>query len=85
MASTKANTFFSEGELTELKELFDQHDSNKDGLVNTIELLQLTRSLDEPATSEEVQCVIELFDTDKDGSLNYNEFLSLMEKLRSLD
>ncbi|KAG0380383.1 hypothetical protein BGX24_008632 [Mortierella sp. AD032] len=74
---------FSDEELSELKGLFVQHDADKDGTINTAELLKITEYLETPATEDAVKAVIQQYDADNDGKLDYNEFLELMKELRN--
>ncbi|KAG0275438.1 hypothetical protein BGZ95_008802 [Linnemannia exigua] len=60
---------FSREELSDLKDVFVQHDADGDGTVNTAELLKTINALDELVTKDEVETVIQVFDTDNDGSL----------------
>ena len=76
---------FTEEELKELTGLFHEHDKNLNGSVDRAELIQLIKSLEEKATSEEVEAAIASFDTDNDGALNLEEFMSLMAGLRRLE
>ncbi|KAG0304645.1 hypothetical protein BGZ98_005244 [Dissophora globulifera] len=69
-------------ELPDLEKVFAKYDTDKDGTVNTSELLKMCKDLEQPATEDEVNFVIEQFDTDGDGKLDYNEFVGLMEILR---
>ncbi|KAG9323382.1 hypothetical protein KVV02_007496 [Mortierella alpina] len=79
------NRGFTPEELEQLTEMFHKHDENKDGLVNRKELLQLIRSTDEDISPDDVEQAINEFDTNKDGALDYTEFMSLMTHLRSMD
>ncbi|KFH62331.1 hypothetical protein MVEG_11542 [Podila verticillata NRRL 6337] len=81
------HTLFSSEELTKLKEGFEKSDENKDGLISTDELLKLTESLGQhvtQATQEEVHSIIKSFDTNVDGSLDLDEYLTLMANLRAM-
>ncbi|KAG0321192.1 phospholipid scramblase 1 [Podila horticola] len=84
---SNAHTIFSPEELTKFKEGFVKYDENKDGRISTEELLKLTESLGEhvtQATQEQVQSVIKSFDTNVDGSLDLDEYITLMANLRAM-
>ncbi|KAG0305901.1 hypothetical protein BGZ99_001943, partial [Dissophora globulifera] len=81
---TMADTF-TDDELSEMKEIFDEYDTDTDGNVNTEELLLMITRLGVDATPDDVKFVIKTFDTDKNGKLDYNEFLELMKVLQNMD
>ncbi|KAF9554926.1 Calmodulin-like protein 5 [Mortierella alpina] len=83
-ASTQAKLLFTPDELKNLKDLFDGHDANTDGRINAKELMQLIRSTHQTAPSKEVEAAVVTFDTDGDGALNFEEFMSIMTHLRGL-
>ncbi|KAG0300127.1 hypothetical protein BGZ98_009426 [Dissophora globulifera] len=76
---------FTDDELSEMREIFDEHDTDKDGNVNTEELLLMITRLGVDATPDDVKFVIKTFDTDKNGKLDYNEFLELIKVLQNMD
>ncbi|KAF9199718.1 hypothetical protein BGZ59_003736 [Podila verticillata] len=78
------NKVFTAEEVSELKQLFAQHDSDQDGRISTKELLNLTKSLGETASEEDVLFVIKSFDTNNNGALDMKEYLDLMANLRSI-
>ncbi|KAG0067748.1 hypothetical protein BGZ93_002351 [Podila epicladia] len=80
-----ANKDFTKEETEELKQLFANHDKNKDGRLNTDELLKLILSVDGTVTEDEILFAIETFDTDGDGALDEQEYLNLMSRLRDID
>ncbi|KAG0315289.1 hypothetical protein BGZ99_007544 [Dissophora globulifera] len=69
-------------ELPDLEKVFAKYDTDKDGTVNTSELLKMCEDLEQPATEDEVDFVIEQFDANGDGKLDYSEFVGLMQMLR---
>ncbi|KAG0354281.1 actinin alpha 2, partial [Gamsiella multidivaricata] len=78
------NKPFTADELAQFKELFTSYDKNNDGRVDRTELYELTKSLGEAVTNEELDFVIKNFDTDGDGALDYDEFVELMATLRAV-
>ncbi|CAO3574704.1 unnamed protein product [Mortierella alpina] len=85
MSSTPAKSLFTKEEFEELTGLFKEHDKNLDGSVDRAELIKLIRSAGEEASPDEVEAAIDSFDTDNDGALNFEEFMSLMTRLRRLE
>ncbi|KAF9171475.1 hypothetical protein BGX21_004710 [Mortierella sp. AD011] len=79
-----ANSGFNAQEVQELKEEFTRFDTNNDGRVDASELLELTKTLGETATQEELDFVLKSFDKNADGGLDFAEFLELMNTLRSV-
>ncbi|KAF9349315.1 hypothetical protein BGX26_012371, partial [Mortierella sp. AD094] len=75
---------FTAQEIEELREKFTAFDRNHDGRVDRVELHELTKSLGEPATDDELEFVIKSFDANGDGSLDFKEFLDLMTTLREV-
>ncbi|CAO3574716.1 unnamed protein product [Mortierella alpina] len=86
MATTQAKLLFTPDKLKELQDLFNKHDADKDGRINSEELLQLIKSADQTAPSNEIEIekTIASFDTDGDGQLNFEEFMSIMTHLKAL-
>ncbi|KAG0056815.1 hypothetical protein BGZ83_003433, partial [Gryganskiella cystojenkinii] len=82
--ATQQKINFTEAELSEFKDVFSNFDKNKDGVIDFSELHELTKSLGEPSSSEELAFVVKSFDTNNDGALDFQEFLSLMSTLRSV-
>ncbi|KAF9420911.1 hypothetical protein BGZ94_008987 [Podila epigama] len=77
-------TLFTDAEITKFKLLFGSHDVDKDGRISSDELLKLTEEMGPTPTQEEVRSVIESFDTNTDGTLDFDEFLTLMANLRAM-
>lgn len=62
-------------ELTKAFKLFDDDDSGKISLRN---LRRVARELGENMTDDELRAMIEEFDTDGDGEINLEDFISIM-------
>ncbi|KAF9965853.1 hypothetical protein BGZ70_003964 [Mortierella alpina] len=84
MASTQAKLLFTPDEFTNLQKLFESHDANKNGRINAKELRQLIIDTHQDAPSDEIEKAIATFDTDGDGELNFDEFMSIMTHLKAL-
>ncbi|KAF9948500.1 hypothetical protein BGZ72_009600 [Mortierella alpina] len=82
MATTQAKLLFTTDELKDLKDLFEKHDADKDGRINSKELLELIISTGQAAPKEEVEAAITTFDTNNDHALSFEEFMSIMTHLR---
>ncbi|KAF9576044.1 hypothetical protein EC968_000604 [Mortierella alpina] len=83
MASTQAEACFTADELEDLKQLFEQHDTDHDGCVNREELKNLILSTGQEIDLEDAEIAIDSVDSNGDGALNYEEFMSLMTELRT--
>lgn len=59
---------------------FRVFDKNGDGRISSEELRQVLQGLGEPATSDEVDKMIQEADLDGDGYVDYNEFVRMMSK-----
>ncbi|KAI1317264.1 hypothetical protein EDD11_008752 [Mortierella claussenii] len=73
-SSIQPQNNFTQDELTKFKEAFTSYDKNNDGRVDAQELSKLATTLGEKATKQELESVIQAFDTDGDGKLDYKEF-----------
>ena len=64
----------------DLCQAFRLIDVNGDGYVDVRELTDFLTSFGEKLTEAEVQKVVATYDTDKDGKLNYKEFLDYLTR-----
>jgi len=62
----------------EIREAFDAFDRDRDGLVSIDELLQVMERLGEKMTREEAEASLRRADSDGDGQLTYEEFVTFM-------
>lgn len=62
----------------ELKESFELIDSNGDGTVTMAELKAFLCQFGEALTEEEVERVVSKYDVDKNGKMNYAEFINML-------
>lgn len=68
----------TEEQIAEFKEAFQIFDKDGDGLITTKELGTVMRSLGQNLSEEELKSMIEDVDTDKSGTIDFQEFLGLM-------
>ena len=66
--------------LTEFKEAFKIFDKNGDGSISTKELGVVMRSVGKNPTDRELQEIILEFDKDKSGTLDFEEFMTMMSR-----
>ena len=62
----------------ELKESFQLIDANGDGTVTLTELKAFLCNFGEALTEDEVERVVKRYDIDKNGKLNYSEFINML-------
>ncbi|KAF9350637.1 hypothetical protein BGX26_011222 [Mortierella sp. AD094] len=72
---------FSEEEIASFKESFSAFDRNGDGAINAAELRSLLRIVGETLNKTSVVSTMEEFDTNNDQHIDFEEFLSLANKL----
>lgn len=65
-------------QIEEFRDAFSVFDQNGDGTINAKELGIVLRSLGQNPTEKELQEVINTVDDDKNGLLDFSEFLHLM-------
>jgi calmodulin len=59
-----------------LREDFDYNDLNKDGHLTLGEFIRFMRNADEDITAEECQIGFDEIDRDRDGAIDFSEFLA---------
>jgi len=74
---------FSPKEKQELKVQFDTFDRDRSGSITMQELKQVMASLGEEATDSQVKSIISEVDTNSNGEIEFDEFLSFVEKFRA--
>lgn len=76
----------TEEQIAEFKEAFQIFDKDGDGLITTKELGTVMRSLGQNLSEDELKTMIEEVDTDKSGTIDFQEFLGLMAwKMKETD
>ena len=69
-----------EEKLSEYKEAFDMFDKDHSGSISVQEISKIMKNYGNPMTKEEIQHMIKDIDTDNDGELTFEEFVTLMQK-----
>jgi len=67
-----------EGNDDNIKKVFEQLDTDKDGLIGKQELIEFMQKLGEQVTSEQADLMIKEADSDNDGKINFSEFHAIM-------
>lgn len=76
----------TEEQLDELKEAFIIYDINNDGVISTRELGTVLRQLGQNPTEAEILEMIKDLDKDKNSSISFDEFVTLMsDKMRGVE
>ncbi|KAG5679868.1 hypothetical protein PVAND_009405 [Polypedilum vanderplanki] len=71
--------------LKEYQEVFNVYDINRDGQINTSELDTVMKVLGEELTEARLQKLINEVDLDGSGTINFDEFIKLMQKVEETD
>ncbi|KAG0318244.1 phospholipid scramblase 1 [Linnemannia gamsii] len=72
---------FTQEELTSFKESFDTFDKNGDGAISASELKSLLRIVGEKFHAKHISETMQLYDTNKDNQIDFEEFLVLVNKI----
>lgn len=76
----------TEEQIAEFKEAFSLFDNNGDGTITTGELGIVMRSLGQNPTENELQDMINEVDVDGNGTIDFNEYLTMMaQKMKDTD
>jgi calmodulin len=70
----------TEEQIAEFKEAFQIFDKDGNGCITTKELGTVMRSLGQNPTEEELKSMIDEVDCNKDGTVDFKEFLGLMAR-----
>jgi len=68
----------TEEQLSEYKAEFALFDKNGDGMISTVELRRVMEDLGEKPSEEELQAYINEVDTDGNGTIEFDEFCTMM-------
>ena len=63
-------------QITTIQNIFNNFDSNNDGLINRHELYSLTIALNDPLTPAELADFFKGIDTDNSGEITWDEFIT---------
>lgn len=66
--------------MSEYRESFALFDKNGDGAIDVKELGQVMRSLGQDPTEDELKDMIHDVDSDNNGTIDFNEFLTIMSR-----
>ena len=69
-----------EEKIAEYKEAFDMFDKDGSGTISVTEIVKIMKNYGNPMSKEEIQNMIKDIDTDGDGELTFEEFVTLMQK-----
>ena len=72
-------------QLDEYKDAFDMYDRDKSGDISAKELASLFRSLGHKMSDSEIKDMIDAIDTSGDGSISFDEFIYLMQKIEIME
>ncbi|KAL7328596.1 hypothetical protein PS15p_206841 [Mucor circinelloides] len=72
-------------QISEYRESFALFDKNGDGAIDAEELGQVMRSLNQEPTDEELKDMINDVDSDNNGRIDFNEFLTIMSRMKGTD
>uniref|UniRef100_A0A7S3GDT4 EF-hand domain-containing protein n=1 Tax=Palpitomonas bilix TaxID=652834 RepID=A0A7S3GDT4_9EUKA len=80
-AGAASNTFSKE-ELDGFRKLFEAADANGDMTIDAQELVDILKKNGEDITMDKAKSMIEEVDLDKNGSIDYDEFLQVMKNMK---
>ena len=69
-----------EDKISEYKEAFDMFDKEKRGLISADDIYKIMKNFGNPMSKKEIDKLIKDIDTSGDGELDFEEFVTLMEK-----
>ncbi|XP_065921016.1 calmodulin-like [Dysidea avara] len=75
----------TEEQISEFKEAFSLFDEDGDGTITTKELCTVMRSLGQNPTEAELQDMINEVDADRNGTIDFPEFLTMMVRRTDSD
>ncbi|GMI44563.1 hypothetical protein TrCOL_g2357 [Triparma columacea] len=74
-------SLLSEEQVAEFKEEFNKFDENGDGTITTDELAVVMKNLGQNPTEQQLKDMVEEVDIDKNGTIEFGEFIMMMTKL----
>ena len=69
-----------EDKINEYKEAFDMFDKDKSGTISAVEITKIMKNFGNPVSKKEVERMIAEIDTSGDGELDFEEFVTLMQR-----
>ena len=69
-----------EDKINEYKEAFDMFDKDKSGTISATEITKIMKNFGNPVSKKEVERMIAEIDTSGDGELDFEEFVTLMQR-----
>ncbi|KAH8686499.1 hypothetical protein BGZ61DRAFT_52921 [Ilyonectria robusta] len=76
---------FSDQQIAEFRQAFSLFDSNGDGQVTAKDIGTVMRSLGQNLSDAELQDMVNEIDVDKNGTIDFFEFLAIMSKKRNIN
>ncbi|KAG0221117.1 hypothetical protein BGX31_010174 [Mortierella sp. GBA43] len=76
---------FTADEFQSLKDAFKESEKDRNGLLATRELRAFIKKLDSTITDQQINTLIDKYDTGRDGCLNFSEFKAGMEDLGDME
>lgn len=73
----------TEEQIAEFKEAFSVFDEDGGGTIETSELKELFKRLGHDVSDEEIDAIVEEYDADHNGEIDFNEFLDMMVRQMS--
>ena len=66
--------------LSEYKEAFDMFDIDHNGAISIQEISKIMKNFGNPMKEDEIKKMIKPIDSDSDGKVTFEEFVTLMQK-----
>ncbi|XP_070193060.1 calmodulin-like [Littorina saxatilis] len=76
---------FSDEKIHEFRDTFHMFDKNGDGMITTEELGQVMISLGQRPTHSELKAFIRAVDTDRSGTIDFDEFVDIFARKVTID
>ena len=74
---------FNEKQIAQFKETFTMFDKDGDGHITTKEVQEMMFTLGQYPTEEEVADMVNEVDTNRNGTIDFNEFLTMMARKKN--
>jgi len=71
---------YSEGQIAEFKEAFSLFDREGRGYITSNEILKIVNMFGTPASKDAIEKFMMDYDDDKNGNLDFSEFLKMMSR-----